>query len=141
MMRLPRRDRGAATVFFTLMMGGWVSLLALVMIGGGRVRATQRAYYIAAEAARAGGQVIDAGSAIEGGPKRLNPTAARQAALNYLTAAGATGTVVIVDDETIEVTASVVFSDPTGLPMMGEIGNQTRLWTATGTATATLVVR
>ncbi|MBB5869616.1 Flp pilus assembly protein TadG [Allocatelliglobosispora scoriae] len=137
MMRIRRgRDAGAIAVYFAIIAPAWMAIVSLVIIGGGRVRAHEKAYNIAAEAARAAGQAIDPGSAILGQPKRINPGLAVTAAQNYLRAAGATGTVVVDSNQMLTVTARVTYNNPIGL---SPIGGPT--WTAIGKATATLVVR
>lgn len=137
MMRLRRgRDTGAVAIYFAVVAPAWVMILALVVVGGARVRAHERAFNIAAEAARAAGQAIDPGSAVAGRPKRIDPALAVAAAQSYLSAAGATGTVVIDSSQTLTVTAKIAYTNPAGLPVIG--GSS---WTATGKATATLVVR
>jgi len=128
-------DEGAIAVYFAVTGVAFVAIAALVAFGCGRVRAHQRAFNVAAEAARTGGQVIQKGTAIDGGAKKLDPVKAQKAAMDYLKAAGADGTVVIAGDRTLEVTATIVYDNPTGLSFLG--GSS---WTAQGVATVTLVV-
>lgn len=143
MMRLDRgRDRGAVAVFFALQGATWVLLASLIVVGGGRVRAHQRAYNIAAEAARIGGQVIDEASAIRGVvPKRIDEPRAKQAVKDYLTAAGVTDWTVTIQQAagarpaTVVVTATIVFENPTGI----RLPDLDSVFVVTGTATATLV--
>lgn len=129
------RDAGSVTVFFSIIAAGWVAMLILIIVGGGRVRAYQRADNIAAEAARAAGQAIEAGPAVEGGEKRLDADRARDAALAYLADAGATGTVAIVSGQSVTVTATVGYDNPSGVPYLGG-----GTWYATGSATAVLLI-
>jgi len=136
-MRLFRRkDDGRVTVFFAIIASGWVTMLGLIIVGGGRVRAYQKADNVASEAARAGAQNIDPGLAIPGGAKLIDPAVARAAALAYLNQAGATGTVsVAADRQHITVIATVTYTNPSGLDFLGG-----RTWQATGQATATLLI-
>ena len=134
-MGLLRRDDGRVTVFFTIIASAWVAMLGLIIVGGGRVRAYQRADNIASEAARAGAQSIDPGLAIPGGPKLIDPATARAAAQAYLNRVRATGTVTVAADrQHITVTATVTYTNPSGLEFLGR-----RTWRATGQATATLL--
>jgi len=129
------RDAGSVAVFFSIIAAGWVAMLMLVIVGGGRVRAYQRADNIAAEAARTAGQAIELGPAVEGGPKRIDSDRARQAAQAYFAAVGATGTVTIDDDRTLRVTATIGYDNPSGIPYLGG-----GTWYATGSATAVLLI-
>jgi len=123
------------TVFFAIIATGWVVMLGLIIVGGGRVRAYQRADYVASEAARTGAQSIDPGLAIPGNSKLIDPATARSAALAYLAQAGATGTVSVAADRIhITVTATVTYTNPSGLEFLGG-----GTWQATGQATATLL--
>lgn len=129
-------DSGKVTVFFAVIAPAWIAMLGLVIVGGGRIRAYQRADNVAAEAARTAGQAIDPASAIRGGPKVIDGTQARAAALDYLNAVGATGTVTIAPDrQHLTVTATITYVNPSGL---GFLGGPT--WRANGVATATLLV-
>jgi hypothetical protein len=130
------RDHGKVTVFFAIIATAWFAMLALMIVGGGRVRAYQRADNVAAEAARAAGQAIDPSLAIPGGRKQVDPDRARAAALAYLASAGATGTVSIAADrQHITVNATIEYRNPTGMAVFGG-----STWDANGTATATLLV-
>lgn len=133
--RRVRDDRGKVTVYFSIMAVGWVTMLGLIIIGGARVRAYQKADNVASEAARAGAQYIDPGLAISGGDKLIDPSAARAAALAYLKDVGATGTVsVAADRRHITVTAKVTYTNPSGLAFLDGPS-----WTATGQATAAIL--
>jgi Flp pilus assembly protein TadG len=131
-----RRDDGRVTIFFAIIASAWVAMLGLIIVGGGRVRAYQKADNVASEAARAGANVIDPGLAIPGGAKLIDPNRARAAALAYLAAAGATGVVSVAPDRRhITVTATVTYTNPSGLEFLGG-----HTWQATGQATATLLI-
>jgi hypothetical protein len=135
MKRLRRSDDGRITVFFAIMATAWVTMLTLMVVGGGRVRAYQYADNVATEAARAAGQAIDPASAIQGNTKRLDPAAARAAAAAYLRTVGATGTVTVAANRlSVRVDATVTYRNPSGMTFLG--GNT---WQATGSATAVLL--
>jgi Flp pilus assembly protein TadG len=130
------RDSGRVTIFFAIIAPAWIAMLGLVVVGGGRIRAFQRADNVAAEAARAAGSAIEPVSAVQGGPKLVDPTRARAADLDYLTAAGATGTVTVsADQKHLTVTAVINYANPSGLEFIGGA-----TWQATGVATATLLI-
>jgi Flp pilus assembly protein TadG len=130
------RDSGKVTIFFAIIAPAWVAMLGLVIVGGGRIRAYQRADNVAAEAARAAGSAIDTGQAVIGGPKVIDPARASAAALDYLNAAGATGSVTVSADRSqLTVTAIINYANPSGLEFIGGA-----TWQATGVATATLLI-
>jgi len=131
-----RADRGAATITTAIMAGAWVVMLAFVVVGGGRIRALQRADNIAAEAARAAGSAIDPARAVPGEAQVVDPVAAQQAAMDYMTAVGATGTIVVAPDgKTLSITVSITYANPTGMAFFGGAR-----WEATGQAKVTLLV-
>jgi Flp pilus assembly protein TadG len=104
------------------------SLAMMVLVGlavdlGGQVHAKQRAHDIAAEAARTGGQHVQAGPAIQGRYVHVDTAGARAAAQAYLAAAGVTGTVTITGGDTITVEVTDTYS-PTFLSVIG-IGDLT----------------
>jgi Flp pilus assembly protein TadG len=113
-------ERGSVTVFFAIIMLGLLLLIGLVADGGAKLRATQQAAATAAEAARAGGQALDTAAAAGGDTSRVDRALAIQAAQDYLTAAGATGTVTVSDDRTrltvtVTRTASTAFLSLIGI--------------------------
>lgn len=91
------RDEGSVTLFVVVAVVGLLVLIGLVVDGGTKVRALQRADHLAAEAGRAGGQAIDVPAAITGAPPTLDARAAVSAAQAYLRANGVTGTVSVGD--------------------------------------------
>ncbi|MFI1768950.1 TadE/TadG family type IV pilus assembly protein [Streptomyces sp. NPDC020800] len=100
-------DRGGVTVFVAVCVIALIGIIGLVVDGGGKLRATERADYIAGEAARAGGQAIDPAQAISGKAIVVDPQDATAAAQAYLSSAGATGTVsVSADRKTLTVTVT-----------------------------------
>ena len=105
----------------------WMALASFVMmmlVGlavdlGGQVHAQQRAHDLAAQAARAGGEQVQAAPAIEGRYAPHRHAAARAAAEDYLDAAGVDGTVRIIDGDTIEV-AVITNYEPRFLSFLGK---------------------
>jgi hypothetical protein len=130
------RDSGKVTIFFAIIAPAWVAMLGLVIVGGGRIRAFQRADNVAAEAARAAGSAIDPTQAVPGGAKVIDPARATTAAMDYLRAAGATGSVTISADRLhLTVTTVITYANPSGLEFIGGA-----TWQATGVATVTLLI-
>ena len=78
-------------------------LVGLAVDLGGQVHAKQRAHDVAAQAARAGGQQVQAAPAIEGHYLAVDTAAAREAAEEYLAAADVSGTVTVTGGDTITV--------------------------------------
>jgi len=126
-------DSGAVSVFVAGIALCLILLIGLVVDGGGRLRAAQRADTLAAEAARSAGQEIDLGQVVADGTVRVSPEAAISAVSSYLSAAGADGSATVSPDgRTISVTVTVAYR-----PLFsGTVGVRT---TVTGTARATLV--
>lgn len=90
-----RGERGSVTIWLITASFVMTVLVGLAVDLSGQVYAQQRAHDLAAQAARAGGEQVQAAPAIEGRYLSLDAAAARAAALNYLTAAGVSGTVTI----------------------------------------------
>ncbi|MGB8022640.1 MAG: pilus assembly protein TadG-related protein [Candidatus Nanopelagicales bacterium] len=106
------RDDGSVTLFVVVAVVGLLALVGLVVDGGAKVRAVQRADRVAAEAARAAGQAVDVMSVLEGAEVRVDHGAAVSAASEYLRAAGMPGHASVTEDGTaIAVTATA--STPT----------------------------
>ncbi|MEV6653893.1 Tad domain-containing protein [Streptomyces sp. NPDC051219] len=91
-------DRGGVTVFVAVCVIALIGIIGVAVDGGSKMRATERADYIAGEAARAGGQAIDPAEAISGNAIVVDPQDAAAAAQAYLRSAGATGTVSVSGD-------------------------------------------
>jgi Flp pilus assembly protein TadG len=127
-------DRGGIAVFTAIVAVVLLGIIGLVVDGGGKLQATERADAQAMEAARAAGQAIDPSAAITGTAIRVDPQAAQAAAWAYLNKAGVTGRVSISDDRTmLTVTVSETYATKF-LPVVG-IGSMN----VTGTGTATLL--
>ncbi|MGX1266960.1 TadE/TadG family type IV pilus assembly protein [Streptomyces phaeoluteigriseus] len=93
-----RDDHGGVTVFVAVCVLALIGIIGVAVDGGSKMRATERADYIAGEAARAGGQAIDPADAISGTAIVVDPQNAQAAAQAYLRSAGATGTVSVSGD-------------------------------------------
>lgn len=123
----PTDDEGSVTVFVAISVLGLLMLVGLIVDGGAKLRATQRADAVAAEAARAAGQMIDLPSAVAGDGARANVAEAVAAAARYLDMVGAGGQVTVSDDgQHILVTATLespsVFLAVVGIPTLSVSG-------------------
>ena len=125
-------DRGGIAVFTAIVTVVLLGIIGLVVDGGGKLQATERADAVAMEAARAAGQAIDAGDAITGTAIRVDPQAAEAAAQAYLHKAGATGRVSISEDRT---RLTVTVSDTYDTRFMSVVGIGSMSVTGQGTAT------
>ena len=90
-------DSGSVTLFLVISVVGLLTLVGLVVDGGAKVRAVQRADALAAEAGRAGGQAINVPAAITGEGPTVDAQAAVAAAQTYLTRNGVSGIVTVTD--------------------------------------------
>ncbi|MFF4344765.1 pilus assembly protein TadG-related protein [Kitasatospora sp. NPDC001540] len=93
------REEGGLSIFVAICVMALLALLGLVVDGGGKLKASERADAIAQEAARAGGQQLNAGKAIPGNGIEVDPAAARSAAVRYLEQAGFHGSYSIYPDQ------------------------------------------
>ncbi len=133
-MRMRARDeRGSIGIWLVTSSFVMMMLVGLAVDLGGQVHAKQRAHDVAAQAARAGGQQMQAAPAIEGHFLAVDTAAAKQAAEEYLAAAHVSGTVTITGDDTINVDVTDVYN-PKFLSVIG-IGDLT----VTGEASARLI--
>lgn len=104
-MRQRRYDeRGSISIWLALSSFVMVFLVGLAVDLSGQVHTQQRGHDLAAQAARAGGEEVQAGPAIEGRPLAIDGARARAAAQEYLKAAGVDGTVQITGGDTLRVT-------------------------------------
>ena len=126
-------DRGSISIWVVTATIVMMTLVGLAVDLGGQVHAQQRAHDVAAQAARAGGQQVEAAPAVEGRYVALDTAAARRAAEQYLAAAGVEGTVTITGGTTLVVRVTDIY-EPTFLAMVG-IGDLT----VTGDASARLI--
>ena len=112
------------------------SFVMMVLVGlavdlGGQVHAKQRAHDVAAQAARTGGQQVQAGPAIQGHRLTVDAAAARAAAEDYLAATHVQGSVSITGGDTITVHVTDTYS-PLFLGFLRDL-------TVTGEASARLI--
>jgi len=131
----PDRERGSLSLFFVVVVTASFVMIGLAVDGGHKAQATQRAVAIADEAARAGGNALDAAAASQSGAVQVDPTAAIAAAQAYLSAAGVNGAVTVEDGGqtlVVETTFQVqtIFLSMIGIDVM----------TVTGVGSADLVV-
>ena len=126
-------ERGSISIWVVTATIVMMTLVGLAVDLGGQVHAQQRAHDVAAQAARAGGQEVEAAPAVEGRYVALDTAAARRAAEQYLAAAGVEGTVTITGGTTLVVRVTDIY-EPTFLSMVG-IGELT----VTGDASARLI--
>lgn len=126
-------ERGSISIWVVTATIVMMTLVGLAVDLGGQVHAQQRAHDVAAQAARAGGQQVEAAPAVEGRYVALDTAAARRAAEQYLAAAGVEGTVTITGGTTLVVRVTDTY-EPTFLSMVG-IGDLT----VTGDASARLI--
>jgi Flp pilus assembly protein TadG len=127
--RRERRDKGSISLFMVVIAVTLLAAVGLVVDGGIKVRALQRADETAREAARAGSQMLDVPAAVRGDAVAIDPAGAARAARAYLAAAGVDGTV-RVSGNVVTVATRVDFT-PVFLTIAG-VGAST----VTGTASA-----
>ena len=94
-------ERGSVSIWLVTSSFVMMMLVGLAVDLGGQVHAKQRAHDVAAQAARAGGQQVQASAAIQGAPLSVDVAAARAAAQGYLAAADVSGSVSIRGGDTI----------------------------------------
>ncbi|MEU6631685.1 hypothetical protein ABZ905_25870 [Streptomyces parvus] len=129
-----RADDGGVVVFVAICTVALLGLIGIILEGGGKMRATERADAVAMEAARAGGQALDPAGAVTGTRVRADPAAATAAAYAYLSSAGVSGQVsASADGRKLTVTVNDTYVTKI-LPVVG-IGSMS----VTGHGTATLL--
>ncbi|MCC2280841.1 pilus assembly protein TadG-related protein [Streptomyces sp. ET3-23] len=112
-------DRGSVAVYTAVCTLALLGIIGLVLDGGGKLRATERADALASEAARAGGQAIDPAKAITGTTITADPQAAQAAAQAYLAHSSTPGSVNLSSDgKTLTVTTHTRYTT-TFLPVLG----------------------
>jgi hypothetical protein len=121
-------ERGAVSLFVAIAVVGLLALAGLVVDGGAKVRAVQRADRIAAEAARAAGQAVDLTVVMQGGGVRVDRRAALVAAESHLRASGVEGSARVVDGGrgiavSTTISAPTVFLGLIGVPQFTVRGN------------------
>ena len=83
------------SLFVVVVVVALLAAIGLVVDGGGKIRALERADEAAHEAARAGSQMLDVPAAVRGERVDVDPGAAGRAARAYLDAAGVEGSVAV----------------------------------------------
>jgi Flp pilus assembly protein TadG len=111
-------ERGSISLFFVIAAVALFLTIGLVVDGGGKIRAMQRADAVAAEAARQGGQAIQAGRAIRGEGVEVDSAAAAAAARTYLRSAEVTGDVKVITGTRLEVNTTTTYQ-PVFLGIIG----------------------
>ena len=86
-------ERGSVSVMAPVLIASVLAVLGLAFDGGTAITVHQRAIGIAEQAARAGAGQLDLASIRAGGPYRIQPGKARQAAQRYLATVGYPGQV------------------------------------------------
>jgi Flp pilus assembly protein TadG len=129
-----RDERGSALTIGTVLLATVFTLILGIAVDlSGQVQTKRQAFDVAAQAARAAGQQLDADRFLNsGGALRLSSSDARRAALDYIQAAGMTGEVAI-DGTDITVTATAQYT-PVVLSILG-----IQTLSVTGTANARAV--
>jgi Flp pilus assembly protein TadG len=126
----PRFDeRGSVTLFAVVVVLGLLAMAGLVVDGGAKLTAQRRANNVAEQAARAGAQAADQ-AALRAGHTVLDPSRARLAALQYLSAAGHSAGRITVTGAALDV--EVTASAPTAI--LGILGIHTLTVTGRGQA-------
>ena len=122
-----RDEDGSITLWMVTASFAMMMLVGLAVDLGGQVHAQQRAHNVAGQAARAGGQEVQAAPALQGRYVAIDAAAARNAAQDYLSTAGVNGTVSITDGTTITVNVTDTYRPKFltiiglgGLPVTGE---------------------
>lgn len=95
MIRPRASDDGSVSLFMVVLTVALLAATGLVVDGGGRIRALERADGAAREAARAGSQMLDVPRAVRGRGIALDTASAGRAARSYLQAVGVDGTVTV----------------------------------------------
>lgn len=130
-MNSPTRDeQGSISTWLLLSVVAFLAIIGLSVDLGGRMYALQRVHDVAAEAARTGTQQVNVAAAVRGQSPSIDPARARAAALDYIRAAGFTGTA-SVSGQTLRVTVRGTHT-PLFIPGAGTA-------TVTGEAEARLV--
>lgn len=98
-------DRGSMSVFFAVATLAVLLVMGLLVDGGKALNEANRATSLAQEAARSGGQQLDAAQAVQGTAITVDPAAAQAAAEDYLAHNDVQGDVEVTDNgQTLHVT-------------------------------------
>lgn len=101
--RAQHGERGSISIWLVTTGFAMTVLVGLAVDLGGQVHAQQHARAVADQAARTGGQQLEAAVAVRGEAAVTDTHLARQAATAYLTASGLTGTVAVTGGTTVTV--------------------------------------
>jgi Flp pilus assembly protein TadG len=123
------KDAGTIAMWSVITAMALLIMMGLVVDGGGKVQAKQRAEQVAEEAARGAGQAIIEPLAVRGTSIVVNPLTAQLSATKYLAAAGIPGVVVPTGPTTLLITTTTVYQ-PRVLGLIG-VGPQQIIGTAT----------
>lgn len=125
-------ERGSLSIWSSVAVFAMLLLVGIAVDFGGQVHAQQTARDVAAQAARAGGQQINASQAIRGQGVVAQPREAHAAATAYLQGSGLEGTVTVEGTQVV-----VTTSAPYQTKFLSMIGISTL--PATGRAEARIV--
>lgn len=128
-----RDERGTATAFVVGMTVVLLACAGLVVDGGTAINARMKLADDVEQAARAGAQRLDLVTLRSTGVVRLDEQAAEQSARGYVVARGYTSGAVVVDGDSVTVTADDVVTTR----LLNLIGIDTFEVSATATAEAT----
>ena len=103
-------ERGSITIWIVTSAFVMIVLVGMAVDLGGQVYAQQHARDVARQAARVGGQQLQAAPAIRGEGAIADAARAAQAARTYLAASDVSGSAQVTGGDTIEVTTSSVYS-------------------------------
>jgi Flp pilus assembly protein TadG len=131
-----RGERGSVSVWIATCALAMIILVGLAVDLGGQVYAQQHARDVAGQAARAGGQQLQAPAAVRGQGAHANPARAAAAARAYLAASDVSGSVTIRGGDTVVVHTTAIYQTK----FLGILGIDALAATGTGTARITRVV-
>ena len=103
-------ERGSITIWIVTAGFVMIVLVGMAVDLGGQVYAQQHARDVARQAARVGGQQLQAAPAIRGEGAVVDTSRAVRAARTYLAAGDVAGTARVTGGDTIEVTTSAVYT-------------------------------
>ncbi len=116
--RVPRQERGSISIWLVTTGFAMIVLVGLAVDLGGQVHAQQHARSVAHQAARTGGQQLQAPVAVRGQGLLADTHLAATAARTYLAASGMTGTVTVTGGSTVTVDVRDTY-DTTFLGIIG----------------------
>ena len=114
----PVQERGSVSIWLATSGFAMIVLVGLAVDPGGQVHAQQHARAVADQAARTGGQQLQASVAVRGHRLVADTRLARQAARTYLAASDMTGTVTVTGATTVTVDVRDTY-DTTFLGIIG----------------------